>query len=169
MSFIYDHQIPARPQQALSGVFDNRDPRNRCDDLIPFLPRILSVVGSQDIAADDIELLTEFVRQFPLPLEREVGRCDDQNSANKPTCFEFLQQESGHDRLSRSGIIRQQESNPGEFQEVAVNSFQLMRQRIDAGNGERKEWVVFIRQSQAVSFHPKTKQPRIPVERFTVR
>ena len=92
VGLIDDHQIPARAEQALAGVFDNRNPRDRRDDLVPLLPGVLSVVGPQNVAANDVELLTELVRDLALPLEGEVGRRDDEDAANEATSLELFQQ-----------------------------------------------------------------------------
>ena len=56
-------------EQALLGVLDPRDPGDRRDDLVLVLPGVLAVVGAEDVAADDLELLAELVLQLALPLE----------------------------------------------------------------------------------------------------
>ena len=74
VGLVDDHEVPARAEQAFLGVFDERDPGDRRDDLVAVLPGVLAVVRAQDVAADDLEVLAELVLQFPLPLKREVRR-----------------------------------------------------------------------------------------------
>jgi hypothetical protein len=77
--FADDDQIRAAAQQGIFGVFDAGDPPHRGHHLILLLPGIHSIVGAQDVAADDLEVLAELVLQLALPLEREVGRRDDEH------------------------------------------------------------------------------------------
>ena len=105
VGFVHDDEVPARPQQALAGILDQRDPGNGRNDLVAFLPRVLAIVGPQHVAADDVELLAELVGQLALPLERQVGRRDDQRAADQSPRFEFLQKEPGHNRLTGARII----------------------------------------------------------------
>ena len=168
VSFIDDDQIPPRPQQTFTSVLNDRHPRDGRDELIAFLPRILTVVGTQDVASNDLELLSKLVGQFTLPLNRQVRRCDDQHSLHQPACLEFLQQKPSHDCLAGSRIVGQQKPDAREFQKVAVDRFKLVRQRIDASNRKRKERVVLVGQSQSMSLDPQPKQASVTVERFPV-
>jgi hypothetical protein len=73
VSLVDDGQIPAGPQQAFAGVFDHRHPGNRGNDLVALLPRVLAVVGSQNVAADDVESLAELVGDFRNTLSMSVS------------------------------------------------------------------------------------------------
>ena len=107
VSLVDDHQIPARSEQAFAGVFDHRYPGDRRDDLVALLPRVLAVVGSQNVAADDVEPFAELVGQFALPLEGEVRRRDDQHPPHEAAGLEFLEQQPRHDRLAGARIVGQ--------------------------------------------------------------
>ena len=103
VSLVDDDQIPAGAKQALAGVFDHRYPGDRGDDLVAFLPRVLAVVGAQNVAADDVEPLAELVGEFALPLEGEVRRSDDEHPPYEAAGLEFLEQQPRHDRLAGAG------------------------------------------------------------------
>jgi len=77
MSFIYDDEIPRTAEQAVAGILDPRHPRDGGDDLILVLPGICAVVGTQDIATDDLEFLPKLILHLPLPLERQIRGRDD--------------------------------------------------------------------------------------------
>ena len=168
VSLIHNHEIPPRPQQTFASILDHRNPGDRRDNLIPFLPRVLPVVRPKHVSTNDVELLTKLVRHFPLPLKGQAGRRDDQHSLHQSTRFEFLQQQPGHDCLASAGIIRQQKANARQLQEVAVDGLQLMRQRIDSRDRQREEWIVLVGQTQPMSFDAQTKQTGITVERLLV-
>jgi len=104
-----DHQVPAAAKEAFLGVFDPRDPGDRCDDLVLLLPRVLAVVGAQYVAANDLERLAEFVLQLALPLEAEVGGPDDQRTLRQAPDLQLLEEQARHDRLPRTRVIRKQE------------------------------------------------------------
>lgn len=67
-------------EETLLCILNARDPRNRGDELVFVLPRIGTVVGPQDVAADDFEVLPKLVLHLALPLERETGWGDDQGA-----------------------------------------------------------------------------------------
>src|SRR5260370_25751005 len=73
VSFIHDEEVPMASQQTFLRVLDARDPRNGRDDLILILPRIRTVIGSEYIAADDLEILAELILHLTLPLKRKTG------------------------------------------------------------------------------------------------
>ena len=77
VGLIDDDEIPLAPQQRFLGVFYPRNPGNRSDDLVLFLPGIHPVIGAEHVATDDLEALAELVFELPLPLEGEVGRRHD--------------------------------------------------------------------------------------------
>ena len=69
-----------------------------------------------DVAAlQDEELLVELLLQFPLPLEGQVGRADDQDPFGQAAQLQFTDEKAGHDRLAGTGIVGQQEADAGSF------------------------------------------------------
>ena len=70
---VHDDQIPMAAEQAFLGVLDARHPGYGCDDLIFVLPRIGTVVGPKNVAADDLKVLPEFILYLALPMGRRRG------------------------------------------------------------------------------------------------
>ncbi|HEV3257947.1 MAG TPA: hypothetical protein VG013_13760 [Gemmataceae bacterium] len=146
---IHDDEVPLAAQQAVLGVLDARDPGDRGDDLVPLLPRVHTVVGTQHVGANDLEALAELVFQLALPLEGQVGGGDDQGAPHQAADLEFLQKEARHDGLARAGIVGEQETDARQLDEVVVDGFELVRQRIDTGDRQREIRVVLISQAEA--------------------
>ena len=145
MGLVHDDEVPAGAEQALAGVLDARDPGDRGDDLVSFLPGVLAVVGAQHVAADDVELLAELVLQLALPLEGEVGRRDDQRPLDQAAGLQLLEQQARHDRLAGPGVVGEEEADARQLEEVVVDRLELVRQRIDAGDREGEVRVVLVR------------------------
>ena len=168
VGFVHDDQVPTGAEEAFACVFNERDPGDGGDGLVVILPGILTVVGPQQAAGDYLELLAELVGHFPLPLEGQVRRGDDQRPLHQTSGLEFLEGQPAHDGLPSAGIIGQQESDAGQPEEITVDRFQLVRQRIDAGDGKREVGVVLVGQPQPMGLHTEAKQPGITVERLTL-
>jgi len=62
-------------------------------------------------------------------------------------------------------IIGQQEPDTGQLQQIVVNRFQLMRQRIHLGNREAEVGVELVGDAQQVRLQPQPKELAIPVIR----
>ena len=87
-----------------------------------------------DVAAlQNEELFIKFLYQLPLPLKGKIGRADYENPLGESPQLKFPDEEPRHDRLASPGIVGQEESYPRQFQEIVVNRFELMRERIDTG------------------------------------
>ena len=54
----------------------------------------------------------------------------------------------------------------GQLQEVVVDRFELVRQRIDAGDREREERVVLVGQPEPVGLDAEAEEPGVAVEGF---
>ena len=149
---VHDDEVPVAAEQAFLGVLDARDPGDRGDDLVLVLPGVRAVVGAEDVAADDFEVLAELVLHLALPLEGEVGRRDDEGALHQAADLQLLDEQAGHDGLAGAGVVGEQEADARELQEVVVDGFELVRQRIDAGDGEREVGVVLVGKPEAHRF-----------------
>ena len=75
-------------------------------------PRILLPVVDAELVAEsaafqDDERLAEFLIQLALPLERQVGRTDDENPLGEAAELQLLEEQARHDRLAGAGIVGQ--------------------------------------------------------------
>ena len=167
--FVDDDEIPVAAEQAFLGVLDARDPGDRRDDLVLVLPGIRAVVGAQHVAADDLEVLAELVLHFALPLEGEIGRRDDQRALDQAADLQLLEQQAGHDRLARARIIGQEEADARQLHEVVVDGLKLVRQRIDAGDGEGEVRVVLVGEAEPQRLDAEPEAARVAIERLLLR
>lgn len=77
----------------------------RGDDLVLFHPLVDAKLVADIAALQNHKLLIEFLLEFALPLEREVGRTDHQNPLDEASQLEFSHQETSHDGLARASIV----------------------------------------------------------------
>ena len=109
VGFIHDDEVPVASQQRFLGILNARNPRNGSDDLVFLLPRVHPVVGAKHIATDDLKALAEFVFEFPLPLEGEIGGRHDKRSLDQTPNFQLFDEKARHDRFAGTWIVGQQE------------------------------------------------------------
>ena len=164
VGLVDDDEIPPRTEQALTGVFLDRRPGDARDDLVILLPGVLAVVGPERGPADELELLAELVRHFALPLKGEIRRSDDQDPLGEAPGLELLDEEAGHYRLAGPGIVGEQEADPGKLEEILVDRFELMGERIDAGDREGEERVVFMGEAEPVRLNAEPESAGIAVK-----
>ena len=81
-------------------------------------------------------LAHRFPRQFQ-PIQRALAR---QGLALVALPRPARSRQSG----GTTGFIRKKEPDAGEPQEVVVDRLQLVRERVNAGNGEREVGIVFV-------------------------
>ena len=83
----------------------------------------------------------------------------------RPRAFSSLSSSPAMIVLPGAGVVGQQEADARQLQEVVVDRFQLVRQRIDAGDGEREERVVLVGEAQPLRLDAEPEQPGVAVER----
>ena len=93
----------------------------------------------------DVEVEVEFLGQLILPLLNDAARRDDQATLHIATNHQLLDQEPGHDGLTRSRVVREQEAERLGRQHVTVNGGDLVRQRLDLGGVDRQVGVEQVR------------------------
>lgn len=87
--------------------------------------------GFDLIAREEIEMQAEFLGHFLLPLfDKATGRNDQATFKIAPN-QKLLDQQPRHDRLARTGIVRQQKPKRLARQHLAVNGRDLVRQCLD--------------------------------------
>ena len=87
----------------------------------------------------------------------------------RPRAFSSLSSKPGHDRLAGAGVVGEQEPDARQLEEVVVDRFELVRQRIDAGDGEREVRVVLVGQAEPLGLDAEAEQRRVAVERLARR
>ena len=124
-----DHQVPAHLRQAGQDV-GALGQVERGDDLPLLQPLVDAELAAQVGALQHDEPLLELLVELALPLERQVRGADHQDAFDQPAQLELADQEAGHDRLAGAGVVGQQEAHARQLEEVFVDRFELMRQRV---------------------------------------
>ena len=161
---VHDDQVPVDLAQAGQDL----RPLGQVEggnQLLLFEPLVDAELVADVVALDDEELLVELLLEFPLPLEGEVGRGHDQDALAHPPELEFLDQQPGHDRLAGPGVVGQEEPDAGELQQVVVDRFELVRQGIDARDGQAEVGIKLVGDAQRISLDAEAKEVPVTVER----
>jgi hypothetical protein len=61
--------------------------------------------------------------------------------------LDFQNEQPCHDRLARAWVLREQGAHARQLEEILVDRFQLVRQEINPGNGQREIGVILVRES----------------------
>ena len=69
-----------------------------------------------------------------------------------PRAFSSLSSKPGHDGFPGARVVGQEEADAREFQEVAIDGFELVGKGIDPGDREREIRVVFVGEAESVCF-----------------
>ena len=148
---------PGRMSCALGEV-------ERGDDPVPLQPLVDAELVADVLALEDEELLVELLLQLALPLEGEVGRADDQDALGEAAQLELADEQARHDGLAGAGIVGQQEADARELEQVVVDRFELMRQRIDARDREAEVGIELVGDAERVGLEAEPQQAAVAVE-----
>jgi len=96
-------------------------------------------------------------------LEGKIGGAYNKNFFDETPELKLPDEKAGHDCLPRSGIIGQEKANTCNLQEVIINGFKLVRQRIDAGDREAEVWIEFIGDTECISLKAKTEKTAVAI------
>src|SRR5437867_3892033 len=107
MGFIYDDEVPMDLFQPRQDVRSFGKVQGG-EDLLVFNPLVNAELIADGVAPDDMELLVELLLQLALPLEGQIRRTDDEDALCQATKFQFADEQTRHDGLARTGIIRQE-------------------------------------------------------------
>ena len=116
------------------------------------------------LSLEDNELLIEFFLQLALPLESEVGGADDQDALGEAAQFQLADEQARHDRLSGPGVVSEQEAHASELEQVVVDGFELVRQRIDAGDRQTEIGIELVGDAEGVRLESESQQASVAVE-----
>ena len=78
--------------------------------------------------------------------------------------LQLLEEQARHDGLTCAGIVGKQEPNARQAHEVVVDGLKLVRQRIDAGDRERKIRVVLVGEPKPSGLNAEAETRRVAVE-----
>ena len=115
-------------------------------------------------ALEDDELCAELLLQLPLPLKGQVGRTDDEDPFGQAPQLQLAEEEARHDGLAGPGVVGQEEPHPGELQEVVVDGFELVRQRVYPGDGETEVGIELVGDAQGVGLKAQAQEGAVAGE-----
>ena len=96
----------------------------------------------------------------------EVRGADDKDPFGQPAELQFADEQSRHDGLAGAGVVSQQEPDPGELQQVVVNGFKLVRQGVNAGDGQAEVGVELVGDAERVRL--KAQAEKRPISRISI-
>ena len=108
--------------------------------------------------------VVELLLQLALPLEGEVRRADDQDALGEAAQLQLADEQARHDRLAGAGVVGQQEPHARELEQVVVDRFELMRQRIDARDREPEVGIELVGDAERVGLEAEPQQASVAVE-----
>src|SRR5436305_12487463 len=92
----------------------------------------------------------EFAEKLLLgPLLGEAARSDDESLLDDTTEEKLLDEEPGHDRLAGAGVVGEKEADAGQRQQVAVDGFHLVRERVDDAGADGEKGVELMGDTNA--------------------
>ena len=106
------------------------------DDLVLLQPLVDAKLIADVAALEHEELFVELLLELALPLKRQIGGTHDQDALDQASKLELADQQAGHDGLARTRVVGEQEPHAGELEEMLVNGFKLVRQRVNARDRE---------------------------------
>ena len=162
VAFVDDHEVPVHLAQAGQDVGAFREIERR-DDLVLLEPLIDPELLADVAAFEHQELLVELLFQLALPLEAQVCGTDHQHSLDETAELQLAYEQPGHDGLARAGVVCEEEPDRRELQEVFVDGLKLVRQRVDARDGEAEVGVELVGDPQRVRLQPQPEQSSVSI------
>ena len=160
--FVDNDEVPPDLPQPRQDVLSLGE-IERGDDALLLEPLVHAELVPDLAALEDEELRVELFLQLALPLEGEVGGADDQNALGEPAQLELADEQAGHDRFPRAGIVRQQEAHARELEQMVVNGLELVWQRVHAGNREPEVGIELVGDAERVCLQPEPEQAAVAI------
>ncbi len=166
VGLVADHQVPTavRGLELLLEVLVARELVESGDDQVGFEEPVTGARRFELVVGEDLEGQVEAPGQLVLPLLGEAAGADDQAALEIPAGDQLLDQESGHDGLASTGVVRQQEAQWLARQHRLVDGGDLVRQGLDHGRVDREHRVEQVRQADAVGLGDQAEERPVAVE-----
>ncbi len=129
VGFVADHQIPAAIGclQLLLHVFVAREFVEAGDDEVGFQEPVAGACRFQLVVGQNLEGQMEAPIEFVLPLLGQAARADDQAALQVAARDQFLDEETGHDRLAGAGVVGEQKAQRLARQHLLIDGGNLVR------------------------------------------
>lgn len=162
--FIHNNEVPVRRFELRLQIFVAAELVETADDKIVFGEPVARSGGFDRVVRHDLESKAEALAELVLPLLDQVAGADDQGALQIAAGKQFLDEEAGHDRLTRAGVVGEQETQRLTREHLAVDRRDLMRVRIDERgvNGEMR--IEEMRQVNPAGFRYQAEESAVAVE-----
>ena len=165
VGFIEHHQVPfgglLQPGLQLRIA---RELIHAGDQQRPLREGIAQAGGVDQVAGEQLELQLELLLQLVLPLLRQGARRHDQTALQLSPDQQFLDQQTGHDRLACAGVVRQQEAHWLAGEHVLVDRADLVGQRVDRAAANRHIGIEQVGQPNPFGLRHQPEQLAVPLE-----
>ena len=106
--------------------------------------------GLQAVVGQDLEGQVEAPVELILPLLGQAAGADDEAALEVSPGDELLDQQAGHDRLARAGVVGQKEAQGLAGEHLLVDGGNLVGQRLHDGRVDGQQGVKEGRQTDAM-------------------
>ncbi len=103
---------------------------NRGNYLVLSEPHVFPIESIQNSSIDYHKPLFKSLCHLAAPLVLEMSGRHDKNSPHQMAQLQLLNDKPCHDSFACAGVISNEETNPWELQNMSINCFYLVRQRI---------------------------------------
>lgn len=129
MRLVHDGEVPAHLSESGEYVISLCEVKGG-DDLRLLKPLVDPELVPDVVPSQQEELLVELLLQLALPLEGKVRGTDDQDALRETSELQLADEQPRHDGLPCSRVVREEEPYPGRLEQVIVDRFKLMGERI---------------------------------------
>ena len=134
------------------------------DDQVGLQEPVAGARGLQLVVGQDLEGQVEAAVELVLPLLGQAAGADDQAALQVAARDQLLDQQPGHDRLARAGVVGQQEAQRLARQHRLVDGRDLVRQRLDDRGVDGQHRVEEVGQADALRLGDQAEEGAVAVE-----
>ena len=164
VGFVHDDQVPFGPHQQLLIVLVAGKLVETGDEPVLFGEVVAAVALLLLLAAEELEVQSELLTQFVLPLLGQRAGRDDEHTTCVGPKGHLPDEQAGHDRLAGAGVVGQHEAQRLTGQHGFVDGRDLVRQGLDVGGVDRHQRVEQVGQTDAVGLQRQLERGGVGVE-----
>ena len=165
MRLIADDEIPVGDTQFFLNCFTPCELVQADDAEVRLRKHVARHSRLDAIIRQDLEMQVEFAIELILPLLGKAAGRDDHTAFQVTTDEQFLEKQSCHDGLARTGVVREDVAKRQARQHLLIDGRDLMRQGIDGRGMHSKIGVEEVGDVDAVCLRGKAQIVRIRIKR----
>jgi len=134
------------------------------DDERGFAKPVAGAGGFQLVFGQNVEGQLEALPQFVLPLFGQIARANNHGAVKVATDQQLLHEQTGHDGLAGARIVSQEEAQGLPWKQLAVNSRDLVGQRVNQGGMDREDRVKEVCEADTAGLGGELETRAVSVE-----